>query len=318
MNITILDAYTLNPGDLPLTPLEKLGRLTTYDRTKPEEVIERAKDAEIILSNKVVLNKEIIQQLPKLKYIGVLATGYNVIDTQTAKAQNIIVTNIPAYSSPSVAQHFFALLLAFTNQVEAHNKAVHAGQWQNCQDFCFTLETLTELEGQTLGIVGYGDIAQRIIKIASALGMKILVHTRTVPTQAPDALRFVSREELFKNSDYISLNCPLTDSTKHMINKDAIEIMKSNCVLINTGRGPLINEQDLANALKENRIKGAALDVLEQEPPTKGSPLIGLENCIITPHIAWASLSARKRLLQTATENIKNFLNGNPKNVVNP
>lgn len=316
-NITVLDGYTLNPGDLNWDSLKAIGNCKIFDRTPIDQIVERSVNSEIILTNKTPLDKATIQKLPNLKYIGVLATGYNVIDIQAAKEKNIPVCNVPGYSGMSVAQAVFSLLLEVTNHVGQHSEEVRQGKWSSAPDFCFTSTPLIELADLTMGIVGYGNIAQSTIKIAQALGMKILVHTRTIPKEKVEGVSFVSTDELFKKSDVISLHCPLTDQTKHMINKTSLALMKKSAILINTGRGPLVDEDALALALNESRIFGAGLDVLSQEPPQANNPLLSAKNCVITPHNAWASKAARQRLMNMAIENLKAFLNNKTTNRVN-
>ena len=313
MKIVILDGFTANPGDLSWDGLRQFGELTVHDRTEPGQIIERAKDAQIVLTNKVPLNAETLVKLPKLKYIGVLATGYNIVDVAEAKRRGITVTNVPGYSTDAVAQHVFAMILHLYNQLYRYNEDVQKGVWENCPDFSFGTYPVCELSGKTFGVVGYGQIGQRVAKIADAFGMRVLIHSRT---KKESTFLFVKREELFRTSDIISLHCPLTPQTEGIINRDSIALMKQSAVIINTGRGPLICEQDLADALNSGRIAGAGVDVLSQEPPKDGNPLIGAKNCIITPHIAWAGYDARVRLIQTVTENIDCFLKGTPKNVV--
>ena len=313
MKIVILDGFTANPGDLSWDGLRQFGELTVHDRTEPGQIIERAKDAQIVLTNKVPLNAETLVKLPKLKYIGVLATGYNIVDVAEAKRRGITVTNVPGYSTDAVAQHVFAMILHLYTQLYRYNEDVQKGVWENCPDFSFGTYPVCELSGKTFGVVGYGQIGQRVAKIADAFGMRVLIHSRT---KKESTFLFVKREELFRTSDIISLHCPLTPQTEGIINRDSIALMKQSAVIINTGRGPLICEQDLADALNSGRIAGAGVDVLSQEPPKDGNPLIGAKNCIITPHIAWAGYDARVRLIQTVTENIDCFLKGTPKNVV--
>ena len=316
-SITVLDGYTLNPGDLTWDSLNKIGTCKIHDRTPIDKIIERAIDSEIILTNKTPLDKATIQKLPKLKYIGVLATGYNVIDIQAAKERNIPVCNVPGYSGMSVAQAVFSLLLEITNHVGQHSDEVRQGKWASAPDFCFTSTPLIELADMTMGVVGYGNIAQSTIKIAQALGMKIIVHTRTVPKDQVSGVTFVSIEDIFKKSDVITLHCPLTDQTKNMVNSQSLSTMKKSAILINTGRGPLIDESALAQALNANQIFGAGLDVLSQEPPAINNPLLTAKNCVITPHNAWASKAARQRLMNMAIENLQAFLNNKTTNRVN-
>ena len=316
MEIVILDGYTLNPGDLSWEGVKDLGNCTFYDRTPPELTVERAKDADAVFTNKVVLNKEVIEQLPELKYIGVLATGYNVIDMDAARTAGIKVTNIPAYSTASVAQMVFSHILNFAQNVAVHAKSVSDGEWAENMDFSYWETPQMELAGKTIGIIGFGQIGQAVANIALAFGMKVIFNNRSQKETALDA-RQVDFDTLLAESDFISINCPLTNENKGFINKETIEKMKPEVFLVNTGRGPLINEKDLADALNNGRIAGAGLDVLSTEPPSEDNPLPKAKNCSITPHIAWATFEARTRLMQIATENLKAFLDGNPKNVVN-
>jgi glycerate dehydrogenase len=317
VKIVILEGHASNPGDLSYEPLKALGDVTIYDRTPKHKVIEYSKDAEILLINKTVLGKEELEKLPKLKYIGVLATGYNVVDLDAAKNLGIIVTNIPNYSTKSVAQMTFALLLELCNHVQEHSEAVKNGDWANSKDFCFWNHPLMELDGKTLGIIGFGSIGKKVSEIATALGMKVIANSRTI-TDETDRKNFkwVSLDELFREADVVSLHCPLFPETKGIINKENLSKMKSSAFLINTSRGPLIVEEDLAYALNNNIIAGAALDVLSAEPPAINNPLFTSQNCIITPHIAWATKEARQRLLNIAVENIKAFVKGEVVNVV--
>ncbi|WP_027722163.1 D-2-hydroxyacid dehydrogenase [Maridesulfovibrio zosterae] len=318
MKITILDGYTVNPGDNPWTELEKLGELTVYDRTDQNQIVERSINAEIIMTNKTVITENIISSLPNLKYIVVLATGYNAVNINAATACGITVSNIPSYSPPSVAQHVFAMLLGFANQVSLHDHAVKNGEWAAQNDFCFWKTALFELKDKKIGIVGFGDIGQKVGIIANAFGMEVMAYAPR-PKSTPDysPFKFCSREELFRESDVVSLHCPLTDDNKGFIDKALISSMKSTAIIINTARGPLINEKDLAEALTNRVIAGAALDVVENEPMLPGNPLAGAPNLIITPHIAWATLEARSRLSAIAVQNVTAFQNGSPINVVN-
>ena len=316
MKIVILDGYTLNPGDLDWAPIHNLGELTIYDRSAPDEIVERAKDADIVLVNKVVLNETLLNQLPKLRYIGVMATGYNNLDIPTAKSKGITVTNVKAYGPASVAQHTFALLLALTNHLELHSQSVFNGDWVASPDFCYWKTPLTELAGKTMGLIGLGDIGSHVARIAQAFDMKVIAYRKN-PSQTKDlGIEMVSMEDVFRKSDVISLHCPLTEETRDLVNHERLSWMKPNAVLLNTGRGPLINENDLAEALKNKVIAGAGLDVLSAEPPVASNPLLSATNCIITPHIAWASFEARKRLLQMVADNLVAFENGVPINVV--
>lgn len=316
MKIVILDGYTLNPGDLNWSGFEALGELTVYDRTPEDKIIERAKGYEIVITNKTPLGREEIEQLPDLKYIGLLSTGYNVIDLDAASERGIVVTNVPAYSNKSVAQLVFAYILHFCNSVVHHSDMVHDGAWTNCKDFCFWDKNLIELQDKTLGIYGFGSIGKSVAKIAQAFDMNVIVHTRTIPEDKMGCT-FVTVEELFKNSDFLSFHCPLTPQTANLVNKDNIKLMKKTAYIINTARGPVVNEDDLAWALNNYMIAGAAMDVLSSEPPKADNPLLIAKNCIITPHIAWASIEARNRLMNIAYSNLKSFLEGNSVNMVN-
>jgi glycerate dehydrogenase len=311
--MVVLDGFTLNPGDLDWSQLEAIGPLQVYDRTLPAQVMERAQGASILLTNKTPISAEIIQAIPSLELICVLATGYNVVDTAAARERNIPVVNVPGYSTASVVQLVWALILEHTNHVAAHSDVVRTGGWANCVDFSFTVSPLLELAGKTLGIVGYGAIGQAVAAVGRAMGMKVLVSTRT-PREGIDP---VSLDRLFAESDIISLHCPLTDATKGLVSAARLATMKRSALLINTGRGPLVVEADLADALNHGIIAGAGLDVLSVEPPTASNPLLTAKNCIITPHIAWATKEARERLLRATVENVTAFLSGSPKNVVN-
>ena len=318
MKIVELDGYAANPGDLSWDGLRELGELTVYDRTAPEDVLERAKGAQVILTNKVVITEELMDKLPDLRYIGVLATGYNVVDIPAARKHGIIVTNIPAYSTMSVAQMVIAHLLNITNQVALHSDAVKQGEWQRNKDFSFSLTPLIELDGKTLGIVGLGNTGTATARIAQSLGMRILAYS----SKSADALKEMdiekvgSYEQLFREADVLSLHCPLTEETHHLVNAERLKLMKPTAILINTGRGPLVDEAALADALNEGRIMAAGVDVLQEEPPRNGNPLINARNCYITPHIAWATKAARERLLNIAVANVKAFMEGKPQNAV--
>ena len=316
MNIVILDGYTLNPGDLDWSPIETLGNTEFYERSSPGEITERAKDAEALLVNKVVLNEAILSQLPKLKYIGVCATGYNNIDIASANKHGITVTNVKAYGPASVAQHTFALLLALVNRIETHSQSVFNGEWSSSEDFAYWKTPLVELTGKTMGLIGLGDIGSQVAHIALAFGMKVIAYRKNPENTDNPAIKMVSLDTLFKESDVISLHCPLNEETKNIIRKENLLLMKTSAYLLNTGRGPLINEEDLAEALEKKIISGAGLDVLYSEPPELTNPLLSAPNCVITPHIAWASFEARKRLLQMVADNLKAFINGEPKNIV--
>lgn len=310
MNICVLDGYTLNPGDLDWGSLSKLGNLKVYDRTMPSEIIERAIESEIVLTNKVIIDDNTMAQLPKLRYIGVLATGYNVVDIEAARKRGIIVTNIPAYSTNSVAQMVFAHILNIVQQVDTYAKEAQEGKWTNCPDFCYYNHTLMELAGKTIGIVGLGNTGMATARIASAFGMKIVALTSKTADRLPEGITPVCLDELLHESDIVSLHCPLTDSTRELINKTTLAKMKKSAILINTGRGPLVNEADLATALNNGVIQAFGADVLSKEPPTADNPLLSAKNCFITPHIAWATIDARRRLMEIAAENISQFIQG--------
>jgi glycerate dehydrogenase len=316
MQIVILDGYTLNPGDQDWEPLYKLGNVTIFDRSKTEEIVARAADAEIVLVNKVVLSAETLAQLPQLKYIGVTATGYNNIDIEAAGKHGITVTNVKAYGPASVAQQTFALLLSLVNRAETHSQSVFAGEWTSSPDFCYWKTPLTELAGKTMGLIGFGDIGSQVANIALAFGMRVIAY-RKHPTST-EGIEMVPLDDIFTRSDVISLHCPLTDETREIINRDSLTRMKPNAIILNTGRGPLVNEADLAEALHNGVIAGAGLDVLSTEPPKADNPLLSAPNCVITPHVAWATFEARKRLLQMVADNLEAFLRGEAKNVVTP
>ncbi len=318
MHIIVLDGYTLNPGDNPWDPVAALGDLTVYDRTPSAQVVERAQGAEIVLTNKTLLDGPILAALPSLRFISVLATGYNVVDVAAARRQGITVSNVPEYSTNSVAQHVMALLLALIQHPERHDRLVHQGQWQRAVDFCFWDAPLVELAGKRMGIVGFGRIGRRVGELAHALGMEVLAcktHFGNPPGYQPFAWR--SLEEIFAEADVISLHCPLDERSQGMVNRARIGTMKRTALLINTARGGLIEEQDLADALNEGRIAGAAVDVLAREPPREYNPLLGAKNCLITPHLAWATQEARRRLMAFTAANVAAFLRGEPINVVN-
>ena len=314
MNIVILDGYTANPGDLSWNELEKLGDVTVYERTAPEETVARAAEAEVVLTNKVLLTSEVMAQLPKLKYIGVLATGYNVVDIQAAHERGIVVTNVPAYSTESVAQMVFAHLLTVTNRTEHYAQQNREGKWSRSKDFSYIDTLLPEIAGKTFGIVGLGNIGMRVAQIALAFGMK--VKALSSKEVLPEGIEKVTLDELLATSDVLSLHCPLTDNTRHLINKESIQKMKSSAILINTGRGPLIDDDAVANALAEGRLYAFCADVMTVEPPAVDNPLLKQPNAYITPHIAWASTEARVRLIQIATDNVRGFMNGSPQNVI--
>ena len=314
--IVVLDGFTANPGDLSWSELEQLGALAVHDRTPAASITACAAEAEIVLTNKTPLTRETIAALPKLRYIGVLATGYNVVDTAAAAERGIPVCNVPEYSTPNVAQAVFALLLELTNRTGHHAETVRAGRWSACPDFCYWDGDLIELQGRTLGIIGYGRIGAAVARIGDAFGMRVLATKRHPSPDQPPA-HFVGLEELLRESDAISLHCPLTPETKELINAARIAQMKPSALLVNTARGPLVNERDLADALNSGRLAGAALDVLSTEPPPPDNPLLRAKNCIITPHIAWATREARARLIHAAAENLRAWQSGRPQNVVN-
>lgn len=317
MKIVNLDGYTTNPGDQSWDSFKQYGDFVVYDRTEPNEVIERAKDADALIINKTIITADMIEQLPKLKYIGLQSTGYNVVDCDAAKQRGIIVSNIPAYSTTAVAQLTFALIMEITNKVAIHSDAVHNGEWTSCPDFCFWKGSLTELDGKTIGIIGFGSIGQRVSNIAKAFGMNVLVYTPHPNPEKFIDVKFVGYDELCSNSDIITCHCPLTPQTENLIDKNAISKMKKSAIIINTSRGPVINDQDLADALNNDRIQGAGVDVLKVEPPEANNPLLNAKNCYITPHIAWAAFETRKRLLGILEDNLKAFVEGHPQNVVN-
>ena len=308
LKLTILDGHAVNPGDLPWTFLDGIVDYKVYERTSPEEVIERIGNSDAVFLNKIQITKEIFKACPNLKYIGVLATGYNVIDLEAARAHGVTVTNIPAYSTESVAQHVFSFILYFTNQVAQHSASVMAGDWVKCPDFCYWNGSLTELKGKTLGIFGYGNIGSRVAAIAQAFGMKVICCTRTPKEGMPEAVSF---EDLLKRSDFLTLHAPLTDKTKNIINKESLSLMKKTAYLINTARGGFVVEKDLADALNSNKIAAAGIDVLDVEPMADTNPLKDIKDSnklIITPHIAWAAVEARERLMQIIYSQIKEYL----------
>ncbi len=319
MKLVILDGYTENPGDLSWDWLkETVDEFTVYDSTPQDKVIERCIDAEIVVTNKKLITKEIIDALPKLQFIATLSTGYNVVDVKYAREKGIPVSNIPAYSTDGVAQLVFALLLEMTNSVAVHNQSVKDGEWCRCEHFCYWKTPLTELRNKIFGIVGFGKIGSAVANIANAFGMKVIAYSPNTRTyDGFGAVDFVSLGEVIEKSDVISLHCPLTSETEGLVDMNFLKRMKSSAYLINTSRGPVINEEDLANALDNGIISGAGLDVLSEEPANENNPLLKCKNCFITPHIAWASLEARTRLMNIFEGNVKAFLEGNPRNVVN-
>ncbi len=310
MKIVVLDGYTLNPGDLSWNGLKKLGEVTIYDRTKPADVITRIGDATIIFTNKVVIDRNIMSACPTLKYIGVLATGYNVVDIEAAHDLGITVTNIPAYSTASVAQMVFAHILNITNSVAQYAHEAKNGKWSDCPDFCYWNTPIVELQNKTIGIIGLGNIGMSVAKIALSFGMKVLAVTSKAQKTLPDGITSAPLNQVLSDADVISLHCPLTDSTKEIINGNTLNQMKHTAILINTGRGPLVNEQDLAKALNYGKIAAFGTDVLTVEPAKADSPLLQAKNCYITPHIAWATTEARTRLMDIAVENVRQFIAG--------
>ena len=317
MNIVVLDGYALNPGDLTWERIAKFGTLTVYDRTSPEEIIARAGAADVLFTNKTPVRQAVIHALPTLKFIGVLATGYNIVDVEVANRKNIVVSNIPAYGSSSVAQLTMALLLELCHHVQRHADSVRDGKWSSSKDWCYWDYPLVELAGKTMGIIGYGNIGQRVGTIASAFGMNVVYAGRTNRHAAWRALvQRVTLQELLKTSDVVSIHCPLTPETQGLINAENLRQMKKSAFLLNTSRGPIVVDQDLTDALNEGRLGGAGIDVLSVEPPPKDNPLFKARNCIITPHIAWATKEARTRLMTMAAENLAAFAQGSPINVV--
>ncbi len=315
MNLVVLDGYTTNPGDCSWDPVAKFGSLDVYERSAVEDIQQRAVNAEVVLTNKTPLSAKILAELPKLKLICVLATGVNVVDLKAAQDRGITVCNVPGYSTPNVAQAVFALLLELTNQTALHAAEVRSGVWSSCPDFCYWRGELVELDGRTLGLVGFGAIGQAVAAVGQALGMNVLA-ARRKKTSRPDDVTYVDIDAIFRESDVVSLHCPLTSETEELVNAERLAAMKSSAYLINTARGGVIHEQDLADALNEGRIAGAGLDVLSVEPPPVSNPLLTAKNCLITPHIAWASRAARQRLIAATSGNIHGFINGSPQNVV--
>lgn len=312
MKICILDGYSLNPGDLDWSPVERLGDVTLFDRTPADKIVERAADADIVLTNKVPFSADTLRQLPRLRFICVLATGYNIIDTEAAARQGVVVANIPAYSTMSVAQMAFAHILNITNHVASYAREVADGKWTNCPDFCFWDSALTELAGKTMGIVGLGNTGMATARIAVALGMKVVALTSKSADTLPEGITPAPLDDVLASADVVSLHCPLTPSTRHLINAASIAKMKPSAILINTGRGPLVDEQAVADALNGGHLAAFGADVLSQEPPRGDNPLLSARNCFLTPHIAWATIEARTRLMSTATENVRQFIAGEP------
>ncbi|MEY2428454.1 MAG: glycerate dehydrogenase [Verrucomicrobiota bacterium] len=315
MKIVVLDGHTLNPGDLSWDEFRKLGPCDVHERSAPEQIVSRASDAEVVLTNKAQLTRDHIQNLPRLKYIGVLATGTDCVDLAAARERNVVVTNVPAYGTKSVAQTTIALLLELTQRAGHHSRTVRDGKWSQNPDWCYWDRPLIELDGLTIGIVGFGRIGRAVSELAAAFGMSVLAYAPT-PKSAPGVVRFVDLETLFRTSDFVSLHCPLTAETKNLVNAQRLSWMKPAAFLLNTSRGKLIDEAALADALNEGRIAGAGLDVLSVEPPPIQNPLLKAKNCIITPHLAWATRAARLRLMNIAVENTRAFLQGRPRNVV--
>lgn len=316
MNIIVLDGYTLNPGDLEWAELEKLGNLTVYDRTSPDEVVERAKEADAVIVNKQKLGKETLAGLKRLKYIGVSATGVNNVDLDGARELGIRVTNVSGYSTSSVAQHTFGLILALASRVELHSQSVLRGEWVSAQDWSYTLSPLVELGGKTLGLIGLGSIGEAVANVGLGFGMKVIAYRKDPSKGFPTGVESADLEELLSQSDVVSLHCPLTPETQGIINASTISLMKKSAYLINTGRGPLIVENDLAEALHSGALAGAGLDVLSEEPPKEDNPLLKAPNCVITPHVAWASFEARKRLMKLVAQNLEIFLEGGEQSIV--
>ena len=316
MKIVVIDGYSLNPGDLSWDDLRLLGDYHVYERSTPEETLIRCREADVVLTNKVVFDKNTIRALPNLKMISVTATGYNITDMEEARARNIVVTNVPTYGTQSVSQMVFALLLELTQHVGHHSKTVYEGRWVSCTNFCYWDYPLIELADLTMGLVGFGRIGAATAKIAKAFGMKVLIYDVFKPKNLDSDITFTDINTLFRDSNVVSLHCPLTAQNKAMVNAVLLNKMKSSAFLINTSRGQLINEKDLAAALNTGRIAGAGLDVLSTEPPSADNPLLAARNCYITPHIAWATRSARKRLIDIAIDNVRAFSQGRPQNVV--
>jgi glycerate dehydrogenase len=317
MKIVILDGHTLNPGDLSWDDLAKFGELKVYERTPPELVAERCTGAEVIITNKALVARETIDALPDLRYIGVTATGVNIVDCEAASERVIPVTNVPGYGPKSVAQMAFAHILNLTQRTAHHANEVSEGRWASCPDFCFTDFPLVELDGLTLGILGYGTIGKETAGIGQAFGMKVIAHSRSLKENIEGEVEAVSMDRLFGQSDVLSLHCPLTPETDRVVNSENLAKMKPSAFLINTGRGQLVDEEALADALNAGRVAGAGLDVLSSEPPSPDNPLIGAKNCFVSPHIAWATYAARKRLLATTANNLRSFMEGKTANVVN-
>ena len=318
MKLVVLDGYTLNPGDLSWDGIKQFGELQVHDRTPESQIVERCQGAKIIFTNKTPLREAILAQLPDLKYIGVLATGYNVVDVEYAKKRGILVANVPGYGTASVVQMTFALLLELCQHVQSHSDSVFEGEWSRSLDFCYWKHPLVELEGKTLGIIGFGSIGQKVADVAGAFGMNVIGQSRRQSDQTHRKnFRWAGLHELLSESDVVSIHCPLFPETEGLINKETLKLMKSSAFFLNTSRGPLMVDQDLADALNAGVIAGAGIDVLSVEPPSANNPLFRAKNCLITPHIAWATKEARSRLMGIAENNLSSFLNGNPVNIVN-
>lgn len=317
MKIVVLDGYAANPGDLQWEPLSRLGDLVVYPRTKPEEVIERASQAQIVLTNKVAFGENEFSQLPRLKYLGVLATGYNIVDVEAACKHGVTVTNIPAYSTDSVAQMTFAHILNITNRIEHYAEINREGRWTRNPDFCYWDTPLRELSGKTIGIVGLGNIGMKVATIAMHFGMNVYAYTSKNSADLPEGIQKCGLDGLFAVSDILSLHCPLTPTTRELINSQTIQKMKKGAIVINTGRGPLVNEADVAEALQSGQLAAYGADVMCSEPPAADNPLLKCDNAFLTPHVAWATFEARTRLIDIAIENVKAFINGHPQNVIN-
>lgn len=317
MKIVMLDAYTTNPGDLSWDFMNDFGDVTIYDRTPSDKILERTKDADIIITNKTPLTKETIDKLPKLKFVALMSTGYNIVDYVYLKEKGIPVSNIPSYSTEAVAQLVLSFMLELSMNVGLHSQSVKSGDWAACSDFCYWKTPLAELSGKTMGIFGFGRIGRAVAERAKAFGMNVIAYTPRLHGNEPDFVKIVSLDELQKNADYISMHCPLTPETEGVVNEEFISNMKDGAYFINTSRGTVVNEKALADALNSGKLGGAGLDVLSTEPPAETNPLLSAKNCFITPHIAWAAFETRERLVGILKENIKAFISGNPQNVVN-
>lgn len=316
MKIVVMDGHAANPGDLSWKPFEQFGEVVVYERSKPEEVVERAKDADAVFTNKVVFNDEVMAQLPNLKYIGILATGTNVVDLEAARQRGIVVTNIPAYSTDSVAQLVFAHILNVVNRVDVYANDIRKGRWAQNPDFCYWDSQIHELAAMTIGVYGLGNIGMKVATIAAAFGMRVLAYTSKPQESLPSGITKATQDEIFAQSDIITLHCPLTPETQGLISADNISKMKPTAIVVNTGRGPLVDEIDMAIALKTGTIGAYAADVLCQEPPRADNPLFDCQNCFLTPHLAWGTIEARQRLMLIAEENVRAFVNGEPINKV--